>query len=208
MKTYKEDIISMFKDAQSLIFYKAMQYPVPQNYHKFMTKKSSKKRGNNTTTRQYQNPYQKEYTEYIQKKSKILQNLPFVKEIYICNSMSFNALKEGSDIDLFIVTHKNALRRARFFSVLILRITNSLRKRSVRKKFCLSFYTTENNRNLYHISLDKVDIYLHYRITHLIPLYTDPEQRRTIREENERTQSLLPNSTTKKKYQLQDTNTN
>ena len=29
------------------------------------------------------------------------QSLPFVKEIFLCNSISFNALKRDSDIDLF-----------------------------------------------------------------------------------------------------------
>ena len=105
MKKYNQEIIDMIKESQNLTFYKVMDYPVPKKYKTFMTTNATTNKSQNiqTFSRCQQNEYFKEYKEHIYKYSKILQNLPFIKELYICNSFSFNALKENSDIDLFLV---------------------------------------------------------------------------------------------------------
>jgi len=200
----KKELIDINKQSKQLLFYKAMHYPTPKNYQLFSTQKTENPKNIQSTTfsRYHESELQKEYTSHIQKSLPLLKSLPFVKEMYLCNSITFNALKESSDIDLFIITTKNALRRARFFSVLILRITKKIRKKTRKKKFCLSFYCTEDKKNLYPICLDRGDIYLHYRIAHLVPLYTNPQQKKNIREENKRITELLPNLPLKQNIQL------
>ena len=112
--------------------------------------------------------------------------------MYLCNSITFNALDEDSDIDILIITKKNALRRARFRSEIYFRLF--LIKRgltSKRKKFCLSFYVSQNNQNFYHIMLPDNDIYFIYRLAHLVPLYQETYE--NIYKHNNRIQGTLPN---------------
>jgi predicted nucleotidyltransferase len=44
-----------------------------------------------------------EYLNEIKRLKITFQSIPFVEEIYLCNSITFNALDENSDIDLFII---------------------------------------------------------------------------------------------------------
>jgi hypothetical protein len=63
-----------------------------------------------------------------------------------------------------------------------------------RKKCCLSFFITKGNENLYEISLPNRDIYLSYRIEHLVLLYqANPNQKEQIFEKNQRIKGILPN---------------
>ncbi len=215
MKTYQQELISMFQDANRLLFYKIMHYPVPKDYKYFCdntnnkihialpkTKTQKHKDKSNPPaiwkdkfSRHYKNQHHDEYIQHIQKYKNLYRSIPFIEEIYLCNSISFNGLKEGSDIDLFIITKKNALRRARFFSVSFFFIKGILRKKKSSKKFCLSFYITPEAKNLYNISLHQTDIYLAYRITHLFPLYQEhTHNNHTLHQHNPRIQSILPNT--------------
>jgi len=202
----KQYLIYILDISQYLIFYKIMGYPVPTEFHNFLydvpKKYNSYYNANNTDrqslSRTTTNEYMEEYINYINKFSRLYKSLPFIKTIYLCNSISFNALHNNSDIDLFIVTNNNAIRRARFFSVLLfffIGAKRSLKNKSM--KFCLSFYVTEKNQNLYNISLPQGDVYLAYRLSHLIPLYHNTNHLPNIYKHNQRYKSLLPNHPTK-----------
>ena len=66
-------------------------------------------------------------------------------------------------------------------------------KRS-RKKICLSFFITSDSQNLYPISLPTLDIYLAYRIAHLVLIYQpDEEVNNSFFENNKRVKWILPN---------------
>ena len=183
----------------NLLFYELMKYPVPTQRQYFVY--GDKKIESEDTfklvwqSRTDINPLMEEYLEYIKKRQGLLWSLPFIKTIYLCNSITFNYLTEHSDIDIFIVTQENALRRARFGSAIILRILGLKRgKHQQKKKFCLSFYVTENHQNLYNISLpNTTDIYLAYRVTHLVPIYQETGWNATIYSHNTRIKSILPN---------------
>ena len=69
-----------------------------------------------------------------------------------------------------------------------------------KQKFCLSFYVTEDNQNLYSIMIDKTDIYLSYRLAHLVPLYQEYNKNthkhsnnHNIYSNNKRLKYLMPN---------------
>jgi hypothetical protein len=188
----------------NLIFYKVMNYPIPTNSQYLLFEKNLdlwpyKPSTLQTFSWHKPNPFMHEYIQYINRFWRLYRAIPFIKSIYLCNSISFNALKEDSDIDLFIVTKKRALRRARFFSTcffVFLWLKRSLKRKT--KKFCLSFYITEDADNLYNITLPKTDIYFSYRLAHLIPLYqeraTVPGTGDTnIYQANKRLVSILPN---------------
>lgn len=179
-----------------LLFYKIMEYPVPRQREYFVCtdKITDEIETEVGPSWLITSKHQKEYMEYISRWNKLFKSLPFVKTVYLCNSITFNSIHEDSDIDIFIVTQKRALRRARFRSVLLFRITGLKRSaRNKRRKFCLSFYVSEDNQNLYNISLDKTDIYLAYWIAHLVPIYEETEGNANIYKHNTRIRGILPN---------------
>lgn len=104
-----------------------------------------------------------------------LRYVPFIKAIFVCNTVAMNTASNNSDIDFFIVVKSGRIWLTRFFTTLILTIFGLRRtKRAIKNKICLSFYTTENNLDLKKIALAEADIYLLYWICFLVPLY-DPE---------------------------------
>ena len=147
-------------------FYEVMGYPIPFSFN-----------GKNFSWKE-KNPYLKEYLDFIQQWGKTYRNLPFLKNIYLCNSITFNALKADSDIDLLIVTEERRIWTARFFCLLffsVLRIKRSMRNKV--KKFCLSFRVTQQHQNLDAIALEWWDPYLEYRCQHLTPLYQEKKEK-------------------------------
>lgn len=181
---------------KNLLFYKIMKYPVPKEKELFLLEKKSEIKLNQKEgfSRTEKNQYLDKFLNIINKHWKLYKSLPFIKEIFLCNSISFNATKRDSDIDLFIVVKKWCMRKARFFSAIFFKLhwlKRSLKNK--KQKFCLSFYITEDNKNLYPIMIDKTDIYLTYRLAHLVPLYQESSNYRSIYKNNKRFWSLMPN---------------
>lgn len=187
---------------KQLIFYKIMKYPIPKESDFFLF--DEKGRGDEAKiqrmnefqksadfSRTQENPHMAEYRAFVQKYARLYASIPFVHSLYICNSMSFNALSDKSDIDLFIVTKPGALWRARFFTWLYFGILGIKRfGNRQRKKFCLSFYVTQDRQNLYNVMLPQNDIYFIYRLAHLVPIYQETFE--NIYKHNKWLQSVLP----------------
>ena len=119
-----------------------------------------------------------EYRQYISRFGWLWRSLPFVEAIYLCNSITFNALKQGSDIDLLIVTRPGYIWITRLMSWLFMIIlwiknwsTSPEDPTSKAKKFCLSFYVDQQHQNLYQLAVKPQDPYLVYWLLHLVPLY-------------------------------------
>ena len=201
----QESLLNIENHKDQLIFYKIMNYPIPRTPEYLLFEKKLPKpvphwTFNKSFSWHKKTPYMEEYASYINKFWRLYKSLPFIQSLYICNSLSFNAIKKDSDIDLFIITKKNKLWRARAFSVLffvIFWLKRSLTKKS--KKFCLSFYITEDAQNLYSITLPKTDIYFSYWLAHLVPLYQEQAcvawncGESNIYQHNKRLNVLLPN---------------
>lgn len=181
---------------KELVFYKIMNYPVPKQkeFFYFERKTDISNIISIWLSWEEKNKLMDKFIERINKYWKLYQSIPFIKEIFLCNSISFNALKRDSDIDIFIITKENSIRRARFFSAIFFKLLWI--KRSItnkQQKFCLSFYITENNKNLYPIAIKKTDIYLTYRLAHLVPLYQESLNKNSMFEKNKRFKELIPN---------------
>lgn len=115
----------------------------------------------------------KEYIAQVQKHAWVWRSLPFVSHIYLANSITFNALHEDSDIDLFIITLPGRLRIARLMSRLTLFFLGLWRSGTkIQKRYCLSFYVEKKHENLYDLLLQPLDIYFIFWLAHLVPLYT------------------------------------
>ncbi len=204
-QNYDFSLTNTLDDNQHLIFYKIMKYDVPRHYSYFLFEKKWWKKQEDILRGQEfppdepkyswdkKNPYIDDFLKYINKYNRLYRSVPFIQSIYLCNSITFNALNADSDIDVFIVTKKWSLRRARFWSAILFFLFGLKRGaiRGKKKKFCLSFYVTHTHQNLYNIMLPQNDIYFMYWLAHLVPLYQETPE--NIYKHNKWLESALPN---------------
>jgi hypothetical protein len=202
---YDNSLANILDDNKHLVFYKIMKYDIPRHYSYFLFEKKWWDRGEDILRGQefppdgpkyswdQKNPYIDDFLKYINKYKRLYRSIPFIQSIYLCNSITFNALHQDSDIDVFIVTKKWGLWRARLRSTVMFFLFGLKRGwvRGKKKKFCLSFYVTHTHQNLYNIMLPQNDIYFIYWLAHLVPLYQEgPEN---IYKHNTWLESALPN---------------
>ena len=136
----------------------------------------------------------KTYIGHVKKWQWIWRRIPFVDAVYLGNSLTFNALHEDSDIDLFIVARPWRLWTVRLWTACVFGLLRLKRYRSSKMKFCLSFYVTGDAANLLPLKKWSVDPYLVYRISHLVQIYhSSDEWLFNIWEENSWISWYLPN---------------
>ncbi|MBI2990350.1 MAG: hypothetical protein HYY51_04190 [Candidatus Magasanikbacteria bacterium] len=105
-----------------------------------------------------------------------LRWVPFVRAVFVCNTLAFAWPKKDSDIDVFIVTKAGRLWISRFLVSCILSLFGLRRgKTKIQDKLCLSFYVTDNALDISDLVLEEADIYLVYWLARLLPVY-DPSQ--------------------------------
>lgn len=106
---------------------------------------------------------------------RFLKMVPFVLNISVINSLSFDASKENSDIDILIIARKNRLWTARALTVLFLEILGQNKNRWYQAdKFCLGFAFDETQLNLEELRLNPPtggDIYFSYWLANLTPIF-------------------------------------
>lgn len=169
-------------------FYEIMNYPIPDS--------------NSSFSRSEESPHLKSFLQIIRQRQRIFRYIPFVETVFLANSLSFNACKETSDIDLFIITKPKHLRTARLLTSLVMAIMGIKRNsKTSAKKFCLSFFISSDLKSLQSLLLNEQDIYLPYRIAHLVPLYDQNEKSdfssnwQNFYQQNLRVKEYLPNRT-------------
>ena len=191
-----------------LRFYEIMNYPVPKNTELFFQYSDTEPTNANkllknidedewwdSFSRDQKSEYMDEYLKEVKRLKSTFQSIPFVEQIFLCNSISFNALDKNSDIDVFIIAEPWRIWTVKFWSMILftLKWAKRIWKRS-RKKICLSFFITSDSQNLYPISLPTLDIYLAYRIAHLVLIYQPDEKvNKSFFENNKRVKWILPN---------------
>ncbi len=168
-------------------FYTSMSYPIPKENKQYtyiseiqwLTQSQTDHNHvvNDNFSRSEKNPFMDEYIEYINKLWRLYKSIPCIRQIYLCNSITFNALHDNSDIDLCIITRSWYLRFARLFSRLYISLLKAKRSKGKyginKKRFCLTFYIDEKHANIYGLRKKQGDIYLSYRLAHSVLLYTD-----------------------------------
>ena len=166
-------------------FYESMNYPVPFHkiWYSYINEVEKKWDSINSTeeitenfSRSSSSDLMKSYQDFLSGHMDFLKHIPFVSQIYRCNSVTFNGLHPWSDIDLCIITKPWYLWYARlwtwlYFSFLDLKRTTGLGDHSY--KFCLSFYLDGDNTNIISLRKQQGDIYLSYRVAHAVLLYTN-----------------------------------
>lgn len=201
-------ILKLLSIQPYLRFYEIMNYPVPKNAELFFQYSDTERTNVNKMlrnikkdkpwdwfSRDKKSEYMDEYLQEIKRLKSTFQSIPFIEQIFLCNSISFNALDKNSDIDFFIIAEPWRIRTVKFRSMILFTLKWAKRfwKKS-RKKICLSFFITSNQQNLYPISLSSLDIYLAYRIAHLVLIYQPDEKiNNSFFENNKWIKWILPN---------------
>jgi hypothetical protein len=106
--------------------------------------------------------------------AKIFAFIPWIKMIAVVNIIGPHNLRDGSDIDLFIVTEKKRVWLARFFTAAVTQLMGLRPKKDdIRDKICLSFFISEEAKNLKRLTLgdNKADIYFIYWLAGMAPIY-------------------------------------
>jgi len=113
----------------------------------------------------------------------LIQMIPFVKMVGVCNSLAFNNASNESDIDLFIVARTGRLFIVRFYTIILFSLLGVRRHgNKIAGRFCLSFYVDESAMNLENIQSGKEDIYLPFWVLTMRPLYGRKTYEKFVRE--------------------------
>lgn len=104
--------------------------------------------------------------------SKIFRFIPWVKMIAVGNLIGAHNMKDGGDIDFFIIAEKKRVWIARFFCAGMAEILKLRPKDgNSRDKICLSFYASESSMDLSGLMHGKQDAYFIYWLAGLVPIY-------------------------------------
>jgi len=135
------------------------------------------------------------YLALVSKRQWIRSYLPGVESVYLANSVTFNALRDTSNIDFFVVTWEKRLWTTKCLIDFVFWCINKWEWHSTRALcFNVDFFVTKDSQDLSRILLSPSDPYLVYWLAHLVPLYhSDFVLYDTIYEENKWIQYYLPN---------------
>ncbi|MFA5127381.1 MAG: hypothetical protein WC457_00055 [Patescibacteria group bacterium] len=130
--------------------------------------------------------------------ARLIRAVPFLRAIFVCNSVGEGIAKEGSDIDFFIITAPKRIWLVRFFTNLILKLFR-LRTygKNSRDKICLSFYVDENNLNLWPLRALDEDVHFVYWLHQMVPLFDPRNLYAKFISANDWTKKFAPNITRK-----------
>ena len=106
---------------------------------------------------------------------RLARRIPWIQEIYACNSLGFLHARSESDIDLFIVAKRGRIWCARFFAVLLAKLFGRPSASHTKDVLCLSFFAVEG-AHMKKLTLAGDDIYFRNWLATLLPLYRRTEQ--------------------------------
>jgi hypothetical protein len=126
--------------------------------------------------------------------ARLIRSVPFLRAIFVCNSVGAGLAKEGSDIDFFIIAAPKRIWLVRFFTNFILKLFR-LRTygKNSRDKICLSFYVDENNLNLVSLRALDEDVHFIYWLHQMIPVFDPKNFYAKFISANDWTKKFVPN---------------
>jgi len=130
----------------------------------------------------------------------LIRRMPYVKAIFVVNKLAYSNSKEHGDIDFVVITKKNKIWTARFYSALLMKLLNRRPKKNNQKnKICLSFFLAEDNLHLKKYAYEN-DIHFAMWISQFVPVFDPDELYLKFYEENTWVKELIPN------WMVQETN--
>ena len=129
-----------------------------------------------------------------QRFTRTLRRIPFVRAVFVCNSLGLANARAESDIDFFIVVQREHVWAARLLAA------GWAKFRKLRPvpgnradKFCLSFFLADDALDLSALRLE-ADPYLTMWVATLVPLYDPANLREALWQANAWVQQALPNA--------------
>lgn len=100
--------------------------------------------------------------------------IPFIRAVFVCNTLGVQIAREESDVDIFVVAEKGRIWFVRFYALVLFALLGMRAGRGhTQDKICLSFFATRDALDMSALQLGEPDIYLVYWLSSLVPVY-DP----------------------------------
>ncbi len=126
---------------------------------------------------------------------KLVSWVPFLKSIFICNSIASETATHTSDIDFFIIASPGRIWTVRFITNIVLFCAGIRRHGNIiSKRICLSFYISVDSLNLASQRIEDDDVHFIYWLEQMIPLYDPKNIHAIFRQHNLWVKKFLPNS--------------
>jgi hypothetical protein len=125
---------------------------------------------------------------------KLIRSAPFLRAVFVCNSIASETATAQSDIDFFIITHPKRIWTVRFLTNCILFCCGMRRYgKSIAQRICLSFYITEDALNISEQRIFSDDVHFIYWLEQMLPVYDPKNMWLTFKNTNAWTKFFLPN---------------
>ncbi len=122
--------------------------------------------------RQKRHNYSERKMKIARRFTRIFKMFPAVQMVALANSLGQNNLRDGSDIDFFIISSPKRIWLTRLFCASLAKMANSRpTQNNKRDKICLSFYLATDQLNLKELALSGGDPYFFYWQRTLVLLY-------------------------------------
>jgi hypothetical protein len=126
---------------------------------------------------------------------KLVNWVPFLKSIFICNSIASETATHTSDIDFFTIASPGRIWTVRFITNIVLFCAGIRRHgNKIAKRICLSFYISLDSLDLASQRIEDDDIHFIYWLEQMIPLYDPKDIYSTFKQSNSWVNKFLPNS--------------
>lgn len=132
---------------------------------------------------------------------KFLRSIPFLRAIFVCNTVASGTAKSQSDIDFFIISAPKRAWIVRLFSNLILRVFG-LRtyKNQISNRICLSFFVDEKHLDLSSLRIANDDVHFVYWIYQMVPIFDPKKIHEKFLHLNQWIKVFLPNAYDRHEY--------
>jgi hypothetical protein len=125
---------------------------------------------------------------------KIIRSVPFLRAVFVCNTVGSRQADEDSDIDFAIVTEKNRIWITRLLITFLLELFRLRRSGNrIKNKICLSFYVTNEHLDLAKFKVADDDIHFAYWINQMLPVFDPDNLYLKFLQANSWTKIFLPN---------------
>lgn len=134
----------------------------------------------------------KEKLEKAKTISTLLTLIPSVKFIGVSGAVAVNNAEMDDDIDLFIITGKNAIWKTRLIVTLVVKLLGKKRSKNEKNthdKICLNMFMQESSLAF---NKQRRDLYTAHEIIQLVPLIDKQKTYATFLKENEWVKKFLP----------------
>lgn len=105
--------------------------------------------------------------------SRMISWVPFVRAIFVCNSVASETANSESDIDFFVVTEEKRLWMVRGITNFILKFSGLRTGKLTANRVCLTFYVGDQHLDLAPWRVSDDDVYLAYWLVQLQKLYDE-----------------------------------